>query len=202
MKNKINFSVIIPIYKVEKYLRQCINSVLNQTYKNFEIILVDDGSPDGCPQVCDEYKKQHKNIKVIHKENGGLSDARNVGLKEAFGEYIIFLDSDDYWNDNLFLENAFKIICKENSDLFVFGMQKYFEDIDIYKDKERNIGKSELIVELIKNNHFKASACDKIIKSKIIKDNNMIFCVFVKKYLFIIKIFMYIGKEAKVLRKL
>lgn len=89
-------SVIIPIYKVEPYLRRCVDSVIKQTYKDLEIILVDDGSPDGCPKICDEYAKTDPRIKVIHKENGGLSSARNAGLDIISGEYVSFVDSDDY----------------------------------------------------------------------------------------------------------
>jgi glycosyltransferase involved in cell wall biosynthesis len=88
-------SVIIPIYKVEQYLRECVDSVIAQTYTNLEIILVDDGSPDKCPEICDEYAKQDNRIKVIHKPNGGLSDARNAGIEIAKGEYLTFVDSDD-----------------------------------------------------------------------------------------------------------
>lgn len=88
-------SVIIPVYKVEPYLRQCIDSVLAQTYRNLEIILVDDGSPDECPAICDEYAKNDARVRVIHKENGGLSDARNAGIRAATGEWICFVDSDD-----------------------------------------------------------------------------------------------------------
>ncbi len=95
MKNDL-ISVIIPVYKVEKYLDKCVQSVVEQTYKNLEIILVDDGSPDGCPAMCDEWAKKDSRIKVIHKENGGPSDARNVALDIAKGDYIMFLDSDDY----------------------------------------------------------------------------------------------------------
>ena len=95
----MKFSVIIPIYKVEQYLRQCVDSVLAQTYTDVEIILVDDGSPDSCPAICDEYAKKDSRIKVIHKPNGGLSDARNAGLDMAQGEYVLFLDSDDWWDD-------------------------------------------------------------------------------------------------------
>lgn len=89
-------SVIIPIYNVENYLNRCIESVVNQTYFNIEIILVDDGSPDGCPKICDEWKEKDKRIIVIHKKNGGLSDARNAGLRKASGELVLFVDSDDY----------------------------------------------------------------------------------------------------------
>ena len=93
-------SIIVPVYKVEKYLRRCVDSIINQTYKNLEIILVDDGSPDNCPAICDEYAKKDNRIKVIHKENGGVSSARNEGLKNATGDFICFVDSDDYVDNN------------------------------------------------------------------------------------------------------
>ena len=92
----IKFSIIVPIYNVEKYLERCINSIINQTYKNLEIILVDDESPDNCPVICDEYAKKDNRVRVVHKKNGGLSDARNAGMNIATGDYIIFADSDDY----------------------------------------------------------------------------------------------------------
>ena len=89
-------SIVVPIYKVEKYLRRCVDSIINQTYRNLEIILVDDGSPDKCGQIIDEYKEKDSRIISLHKKNGGLSDARNYGMKYVTGEYIFFLDSDDY----------------------------------------------------------------------------------------------------------
>lgn len=89
-------SVIVPIYNVEKYFRRCVDSILKQDYPNIEIWLVDDGSPDGCPAICDEYAQRDKRIKVIHKPNGGLSDARNAAINLAKGEFITFIDSDDY----------------------------------------------------------------------------------------------------------
>ena len=88
-------SVIVPIYNVEQYLEKCINSILNQTYRHLEIILVDDGSPDDCGGICDQYSVMDQRVKVIHKQNGGLSDARNAGLEIACGEFIAFVDSDD-----------------------------------------------------------------------------------------------------------
>lgn len=90
-------SFIIPVYNVEQYLRQCIDSILQQSYDNFEIILVDDGSTDSSSQLCDNYAIKDNRVKVFHKMNGGLSDARNFGLLHARGEYVIFLDSDDFW---------------------------------------------------------------------------------------------------------
>ena len=106
-------SVIVPIYKVEPYLRRCLDSIVKQTYTNLEIILVDDGSPDGCPQICDEYAARDKRIIVIHKKNGGLSDARNAGLDICKGEYISFVDSDDWTNEN-YIANLLDIITKNN----------------------------------------------------------------------------------------
>lgn len=97
-------SIIIPIFNVEKYLCKCIDSAIAQTYKNIEIILIDDGSQDGSKNICDEYSKKYENIEVIHKENGGLSDARNVGIEEAAGKYLFFLDADDYIDkDTIFI---------------------------------------------------------------------------------------------------
>lgn len=97
-KDKI--SVIVPVYKVEKWLEECVNSICNQTYRNIEILLVDDGSPDNCPDICDEFATRDERIKVIHKENGGVSSARNVGIEVATGKYITFIDSDDYVDIN------------------------------------------------------------------------------------------------------
>lgn len=104
-------SVIVPVYKVEKYLNRCVESIVNQTYKNLEIILVDDGSPDNCPQMCDEWAKKDERIKVIHKQNGGLSDARNVGIDIATGVYITFVDSDD-WIDLDYVEYLYDLVKK------------------------------------------------------------------------------------------
>ena len=111
-------SVIIPAYKVEEYLRQCVDSVINQTYKRLEIILVDDGSPDNCGTICDEYAAMDDRVRVIHKENGGLSDARNAGLNVATGEYILFVDGDDYIDPSL-VETVVTVMDQGN-DLVAF----------------------------------------------------------------------------------
>ena len=89
-------SVIVPIYRVEPYLKVCVDSILSQDFADMEIILVDDGSPDGCPAICDEYAREDRRVRVIHKENGGLSDARNAGIDAAKGKFLGFVDSDDY----------------------------------------------------------------------------------------------------------
>ena len=94
------FSIIVPIYKVEQYLERCVDSLVNQTEKNIEIILVDDGSPDRCNALCDRYAERYDKVVVVHKTNGGLSDARNEGIKRATGEYVMFVDSDDYIDNN------------------------------------------------------------------------------------------------------
>ena len=116
-------SIIIPVYKVEKFLSRCVDSALAQTYKDIEIILVDDGSPDRCPQICDEYEKQYEQIKVVHKKNGGLSSARNTGLKNATGDYILFVDSDD-WIDSNMVADLVDIANREKVD-FVRSRAKY-----------------------------------------------------------------------------
>lgn len=120
-------SIIVPIYNVEDYLDSCINSILNQTYKNFELILVDDGSPDNCPEICDRYAKIDSRISVIHKQNGGLSDARNVGLDVASGEYIMFVDSDDLIAPNC-LQLLFDSACNYNSDIVISTQYKSFDN--------------------------------------------------------------------------
>ena len=118
----ITISVIVPIYKAEKYLRKCIDSIINQTYQNLEIILVDDGSPDTCPQICDEYGKRDTRIKVIHQKNGGVSCARNTGINEASSEYLTFIDSDDYIEHDMF-ELIASALMKQKVDL-VFIREK------------------------------------------------------------------------------
>lgn len=107
-------SIVIPVYKVELYLEKCIESVINQTYKNLEILLVNDGSPDNCPKICDEYAQKDNRIKVIHKENGGLSDARNAGIDVATGKYITFIDSDDYISND-YVEYMYNLIKEYNT---------------------------------------------------------------------------------------
>ena len=120
-------SVIIPVYKVEAYLAACVESVLAQTYQNFELILVDDGSPDNCPQMCDAFATRDSRIRVIHKENGGLSSARNAGIDIAKGEYLAFLDSDDLWSP-LFLERLYGAIQETGADFSVCLFQRFCND--------------------------------------------------------------------------
>ena len=118
-------SIIIPIYKVEKYLAKCIESVLNQTYQNLEIILVDDGSPDNCPKICDEYAKKDNRIKVIHKKNGGISDARNIGIEMSTGKYLSLIYGDDYIDENM-IEELYKDIIKTKADISMCSFYKVY----------------------------------------------------------------------------
>ena len=111
-------SVIVPVYKVENFLKRCVDSIINQTYRNLEIILVDDGSPDNCGRICDEYQKRDSRVRVIHKDNGGLSDARNAGIEIATGQFLGFVDSDDYIAPDMY-EHLYSILVNNNADISV-----------------------------------------------------------------------------------
>lgn len=180
-KYNILVSVIIPIYKVENYLAECVDSVLAQTYKNIEIILVDDGSPDKCPAICDEYANKDGRIKVIHKQNGGLSDARNVGLAAASGEYIFFIDSDDYWNDVAAVEKLMCIVHNKPEIDFIYfdciyqtETNKYLKD-NYESAKINGRTKTEILEYLITIDKFVVSACFKLIKRSVLIDNQILF---------------------------
>ena len=131
-------SVIVPIYNVEKYLKRCIDSIINQTYKNLEIILVDDGSLDNCSKICDEYSKKDKRIRVIHKANGGLSDARNTGLDQAKGKYICFIDSDDYIDINM-IKELYTNLVKTKSDISICDFVSFDEKTEKYNSYSNSI---------------------------------------------------------------
>ena len=171
-------SVIIPIYKVERYLRKCIDSVLNQTYQDFEIILVDDCSPDNCPAICDEYAKNDDRIKVIHKENGGLSSARNAGIKIASGEYLAFVDSDDTI-EQTFLQTLVDGLENNGTDLCATKLKKVFENsseeieqvfsnsIEIVTDKKFDYALTE--------EKYAGFVTSMLFKREILVNNNLLF---------------------------
>ena len=119
-------SIIMPVYKVEKYIRKSLDCVVNQTYKNIEIILVDDGSPDNCPLICDEYAEKDSRVKVIHKSNGGIGSARNSGLNNATGDYIIHFDPDDIVSLDI-CEKATMTALRHDADVVVFNYKKVDE---------------------------------------------------------------------------
>ncbi len=168
-------SIIIPVYKMEKYIHKCLESVLCEAPINSEIILVDDGSPDNCPKICDEYANKDERVKVIHKENGGVSEARNCAIEIAQGEKIFFLDSDDYLPKNYFQD-----LMKYSADLVIGGYRAFYED-----GQRENFSK----IETVKYNEMRDYLLDfhkyfatefnfpwgKIYKTSIIKENNIRF---------------------------
>lgn len=166
-------SVIVPIYNVEKYLARCVDSIVNQTYKNLEIILVNDGSPDLCPQMCDDYAEKDSRIKVVHKKNGGLSDARNAGMAVAKGEYISFIDSDDYVSDDFF-ECLLDVMNKENSDIAECSVVKLYEDnrFDEFSDdlSVKTYDTQDAMSALIAENPFHQHVWNKLYKTELVRD--------------------------------
>lgn len=170
-------SVIIPAYKVAKYLHDCVGSVLSQTYSNLEVILVNDGSPDSCGVICDEFAKKDNRVKVIHKDNGGLSDARNTGVKNATGEYVIFLDGDDLWGDTNALQRLMQRQNQVGADVLNYSYvcwfeetdqkQPYFERIDAMPMLEN---KKEQLRYLTEKGLYIASACNKLIRRSVLEN--------------------------------
>ena len=165
-------SFIIPVYKAEKYLAQCVESIASQTYKDLEIILVDDGSPDRSPELCDKLANTDKRIRVIHKQNGGAASARNEGIRAAQGEYIIFCDADDFWRTNSYLEELVRKTCAHSEcDFINFNCSYYYDsngkyrDFVVYADDLLTpINKNSAIISLVKSGTFPMSPCTKIIK--------------------------------------
>ena len=164
-------SIIVPVYNVEKYLEKCVNSIVNQTYKNLEIILVDDGATDNSGKLCDELAKIDNRIKVYHKENGGLSDARNYGVERATGDYIGFVDSDDYIDSEMY-EELYEAIKKENVDVVECNLKIIYPDrVELFTEqKYYNVyTKQEYLEEYLKIEKIFGSACVRLIKSDIAK---------------------------------
>lgn len=175
----MKISIIVPVYNVEKELPRCIESLLRQTYKDIEIILVDDGSTDESPCICENYAKKYLNIKVIHKENGGLSSARNCGINNSNGKYLLFVDSDDYINDET-CERFLKAIEKEDVDVVVGEARETRNDkIVLYKhdafQDDKVYNGNEYINIAIKNNEFYAPACLNFYKKEFLVNNDLFF---------------------------
>lgn len=176
-------SFILPIYNVELYLSQCIDSILCQNYKDFEVILVDDGSPDNCGKICDEYAKQDNRIRVIHKANGGLSDARNAGLAVAQGQYVIFVDSDDFWMGANQLQQLMKVVDQyPECDFISFNCSYYNECTNSYKQWVAYDGlicspidNNTAMHSLVASGTMPMSACLKVISRKSLSDMQLHF---------------------------
>ncbi len=173
----MKFSIIVPIYKVEEYLEKCVKSLVNQTEKDIEIILVDDGSPDKCPMMCDEFAKTDCRIKVIHKKNGGLSDARNAGLDVATGEYIMFVDSDDQIENDA-CERFYNIIIQNKGVDIVASYLVDDGKIAIAKNAPNSpLNGKDYLKFALKNNIFRIEACFSIFRRKFLEENSLRFKV-------------------------
>lgn len=181
----MRISYILPVYKVEAYLRECVTSITCQSYKDVEIILVDDGSPDGSPALCDQLATEDNRIKVLHKPNGGLSDARNAGLKIATGDYIVFMDSDDFWLGQDSLDRMVLLIKQyPECNFYGFNCQYYYPDSNTYAkwvqytdEVLSPISGSFAMVSLVKSGTFPMSACLKLIDRQWLIDNQITFNV-------------------------
>lgn len=179
----MKFSIIIPAYQAGLYLEKCIKSVLDQTWKDLEIILVDDGSTDSTPELCDSFSKEHANVHVIHQENRGLSEARNTGINAAVGDYILFLDSDDFWNNNDALLQLADRLNNSQADVLNFSYLKYYEDTDELEAYFNNVPEMPLSLKTEKekkeyltvNQLYIASACNKAIKRELLLDESLRF---------------------------
>jgi glycosyltransferase involved in cell wall biosynthesis len=177
------FSIIIPVYNVEDYLKECLDSVLCQVYSNFEVILINDGSTDSSLKICQSYQQENHQIKLIDQENGGLSDARNSGLAAAKGDYIIFTDGDDYWVGKEVLKDLNDLTAESNPDLILHEESRFFSKNDVkckYNQKFIKNKKGSFedeIVNLVYYDLYAAAAWDKVIKRSILIDNQLFFTV-------------------------
>lgn len=161
-------SVIVPVYKVEPYLRKCLDSVVNQTYQNLEIILVDDGSPDRCGAICEEYAVRDKRIRVIHKENGGVSSARNAGLSAVTGEWIGWVDSDDWIEADMY-ECLLKKAEEQEADIAVCGMAEHCPAGTFQRGwkEEQTLDNRQALKMLLENGTMHNSLCDKLWRKEL-----------------------------------
>lgn len=173
----MKISIIIPVYCVEGYLRECIDSVLCQDYPDFEVILVDDGSPDRCGAICDEYVARDSRVFVIHKSNGGASDARNCGIDHANGTYVLFLDGDDFWSDAQVLSRLTTRILDTKADILNYSYQKYWADsgkripyCNPVVAMPMGASRDQQYAYLSDNGLYIASSCNKMIRRELLRD--------------------------------
>ena len=164
-------SVIVPVYNVEKYLERCVKSIAAQTYKDLEILLIDDGSTDKSGEMCDDFQQTDSRIKAFHKQNGGLSDARNYGIEHSAGEFISFVDSDDYIDEKM-LETLHRLITENDADLAVCSAMDVFEGKEVTQVKEIkefNLNKVESYKYMLRGDGI-PSACNKLYKRQTVGD--------------------------------
>ena len=172
-------TVVIPVYNVEKYLKRCIDSILIQEWKNYDILLVDDGSTDNSPQICEDYAKAYDIISVIHKENGGLSEARNTGISNAEGEYVYFLDSDDWIEPNTFSDLA-EVIESDQYDIISFNPEFVKSEHDIIKSdskRTKRLTGKEALIDMFSYGFITGFATDKIYRKALFTKNTIQFPV-------------------------
>lgn len=171
-------SVIVPVYNVEDYLENCVESLLKQTYKNIEILLINDGSTDNSSKICDNYGKKDSRIKVYHKENEGVSKARNLGLECSTGDYIVFVDADDFV-EKTYVEKLFNALINNKCDMSIVNIiEKYSNEKEIklgYLSKQKLLNKREFLDHLYDKKSYKGGPCNKMYLKKIIRANNLFF---------------------------
>ena len=185
INTNVKISVIVPVYNVEKWLNMCIDSILAQSYKNLEIILVNDGSTDKSKDICDSYSKKDNRVRVLNIKNSGQSVARNIGLKEAKGDYILFIDSDDYISDKAIIEKFINILDSNNYD-FIYTSYCRFEDgneekiteilpINLTNDEIKNKEGKDILVDLLNKNSFHHAPYLKVCRKEFILNNKLFF---------------------------
>ncbi len=174
----MKFSIVIPVYNVEKYLNQCIESVTAQTFQNFEIILVDDGSPDHSGAMCDVWAEKDSRIRAIHQKNGGLSEARNTGIRNAAGDYLLFLDSDDWWADEHVLSQIAQHLDSTNADVLSFNYRKSYNEVigsPYFPDSLLSSETAEDLEQILRHDRWVTGACNKAIRRNLLTEKDLYF---------------------------
>lgn len=177
-------TIVVPVYNVEKYLCQCVESIVTQSYQNIEVILVDDGSTDRSAQICDDYSKKDNRVKVIHQKNSGAAKARNAGIREATGDFICFVDSDDYWNNRDCLKEINLLLTEDpKTDVVMFDFIKFYESsgklqenrVKLKRSMVKGKDKNKVLEYLVRTQLFKTSAVCKVVRRELLLSNGIFF---------------------------
>lgn len=179
----MKISIIIPVYDAERYLRKCVDSVLHQTYRDWELILVDDGSTDSSAQICDQYAAAEARVSVLHKPNGGTSDARNAGIQAAAGDYITFMDHDDLWSSPTCLQTICDFLSESKADVLLFPYAEYWQDdsqprcLQAHLDRNAvvNLDRCEALLHLMHKNLLSVTVWSKVVKTSLVRENALLF---------------------------